>query len=59
MEKQSKNSRLVREILQDVERDMTDEEILTLLAGSKVSENPAKETGKAASFGQRAADGIA
>ena len=59
MEKQSKNSRLVREILQDVERDMTDEEILSLLAGSKVSINPAKEAGKAASFGQRAADGIA
>lgn len=59
MEKQSKNSRLVREILQDVQRDMTDEEILALLADSKVSINPAKEAGKAASFGQRAADGIA
>ena len=59
MEKQSRNSRLVREILQDVQRDMTDEEILALLADSKVSVNPAGETGKAVSFGQRAADGIA
>ena len=53
------NKKLISEILADVRHDMTDEEILSLLAGSKVSINPAKEAGKAASFGQRAADGIA
>ena len=35
------NRKLMREILKDVRRDMTDEEVLNLLADSKISENPA------------------
>lgn len=50
------NRKLMREILKDVRRDMTDEEVLNLLADSKISENPARET---YSLGQRAADTIA
>ena len=50
------NRKLMREILKDVRRDMTDEEVLNLLADSKISENPAWET---YSLGQRAADTIA
>ena len=50
------NRKLMREILKDVRRDMTDEEVLNLLADSKISENPAGET---YSLGQRAADTIA
>ena len=38
------NRKLMREILKDVRRDMTDEEVLNLLADSKISENPAGET---------------
>ena len=52
------NKKLVGEILRDVERDMTDEEILTLLAGSKVSVNTEKDSGRD-TLGQRAADCIA
>ena len=37
------SKKLVGEILQDVKRDMSDEEILALLAGSKISVSPAKE----------------
>ena len=33
------NRKLMREILKDVRRDMTDEEVLNLLADSKISEN--------------------
>ena len=40
----------------DIKHDMTDEEILTLLAQSKISENPKKEK---YTLGQRAADKIA
>ena len=50
------NRKLMREILKDVRRDMTDEEVLNLLADSKISENPA---GEPDSLGQRAADTIA
>ena len=50
------NRKLMREILKDVRRDMTDEEVLNLLADSKISENPAGET---YSLVQRAADTIA
>ena len=50
------NRKLMREILKDVRRDMTDEEVLNLLADSKISENPAGET---YTLGQRAADTIA
>ena len=39
------NRKLMREILKDVRRDMTDEEVLNLLADSKISENlPGKHT---------------
>ena len=53
------NKELISEILKDIKHDMTDEEILALLAGSKISINPAKESNKKVSFGQRAADAIA
>ena len=53
------NKKLVSEIIKDIQHDMSDEEILTLLAGSKISENTEKETNKLYSFGQRAADKIA
>lgn len=53
------NKKLVSEIIKDIQHDMSDEEILTLLAGSKISENTEKETKKLYSFGQRAADKIA
>ena len=52
-------NRLVSEIIKDIKRDMTDEEILNLLADSKVSVDVVKENGKAETFGQRAADRIA
>ena len=51
--------KLIGEILQDVKRDMSDEEILALLAGSKISVSPAKESREKDTFGQRAADKIA
>ena len=50
------NRKLMREILKDIRRDMTDEEVLNLLADSKISENPA---GEKYTLGQRAADTIA
>ena len=52
------NRKLLREILKDIRRDMMDEEILNLLADSKISENLADEKEKY-TFGQRAADAIA
>ena len=51
------NKELMREVLKDVRRDMSDEEIVELLADSKVSVNTEKETRYTA--GQRAADQIA
>ena len=45
------NKKLVSEIIKDIQHDMSDEEILTLLAGSKISENTEKETKKLYSFG--------
>ena len=52
------NRTLVREVLNDIRRDMTDEEVLDLLADSKVSVRP--EGGKEKyTLGQRAADSIA
>ena len=42
------NKKLISEILADVRHDMTDEEILNLLASSRVSVNPEKESGKLA-----------
>ena len=53
------SKKLIGEILQDVKRDMSDEEILALLAGSKISVSPAKESREKDTFGQRAADKIA
>ena len=52
------NRKLLREILKDIRRDMTDEEVLNLLADSKISENPAGEKEKN-TLSQRAADAIA
>ena len=53
------NKKLISEVIKDVEHDMTDEEILSLLASSKVSENTNKAAKDEYSFGQRAADKIA
>ena len=52
------NRKLLREVLKDIRHDMTGEEVLDLLADSKISENPAGEKGKY-TLGQRAADAIA
>ena len=52
------NRKLLREVLKDIRHDMTDEEVLNLLADSKISENLAGEKEKCA-IGQRAADAIA
>ena len=52
------NRKLLREVLNDIRHDMTDEEVLNLLADSKVSVRP--ESGKEKyTLGQRAADSIA
>ncbi len=51
------NKELMREVLKDVRRDMSDEEIVELLADSKISVNTEKETRY--TVGQRAADQIA
>ena len=52
------NRKLLREVLKDIRHDMTDEEVLALLADSRVSVNPAEEKEKY-TLGQRAADAIA
>ena len=52
------NRKLLREVLKDICHDMTDEEVLNLLADSKISENLAGENEKY-SLGRRAADAIA
>ena len=52
------NRKLLREILEDIRHDMTDEEVLNLLADSKISENPVGEK-EEYTLGQRAADSIA
>ena len=51
------NRKLLNEVLADIRHDMTDEEVLNLLADSKISVNPEKE--KKLTLGQRAADAIA
>ena len=52
------NRKLLKEVLKDIRRDMSDEEVLNLLADSKISVKP--ETGKGKyTLGQRAADAIA
>ena len=50
------NRKLLKEVLRDIQHDMTDEEVLNLLADSKISESPATEK---YTLGQRAADAIA
>ena len=52
------NRKLLREVLNDIRRDMTDDEVVSLLADSRVSINPAEEKAKY-TLGQRAADAIA
>ena len=52
------NRKLLKEVLKDIQHDMSDEEVLNLLADSKISENPAGEKEKY-TLGQRAADAIA
>ena len=52
------NRKLLKEVLKDIRHDMTDEEVLNLLADSKISVSP--ERGKEKyTLGQRAADAIA
>lgn len=52
------NRKLLREVLDDIRHDMADEEVLNLLADSKISVKP--EGGKEKyTLGQRAADTIA
>ena len=52
------NRKLLKEVLNDIRHDMTDEEVLNLLSDSKVSVSP--ESGKDKyTLGQRAADTIA
>ena len=52
------NRKLLREVLNDIRHDMTDEEVLNLLADSKISVKP--ESGKEKyTLGQRAADALA
>lgn len=37
------NRKLLKEVIKGIKRDMTDEDVLNLLADSKVSENPNRE----------------
>ena len=49
------NRKLLKEVLKDIRHDMTDEEVLNLLADSKISVSP--ESGKEKyTLGQRAAE---
>ena len=50
------NRKLLKEVLKDIKHDMTDEEVLALLADSKISTNPENQKPTA---GQKAADAIA
>ena len=52
------NRKLLKEVLRDIQKDMTDEEVLSLLADSRVSVNPSEEKAKD-TLGQRAAYAIA
>ncbi len=52
------NRKLLKEVLRDIRHDMTDEEVLNLLADSKISISPKNEKDKY-TLGQRAADKIA
>ena len=50
------NRKLLKEVLKDIQHDMSDEEVLNLLADSKISESPATEK---YTLGQRSADATA
>ena len=50
------NRKLLKEVLKDIQHDMSDEEVLNLLADSQISESPATEK---YTLGQRSADAIA
>lgn len=50
------NRKVLKEVLKDIRHDMSDEEVLNLLADSKISVNPLTEK---YTLGQRAADAIA
>ncbi len=52
------NRKLLKEVLRDIRHDMTNEEVLNLLADSKISISPKNEREKY-TLGQRAADKIA
>lgn len=52
------NRKLLKEVLEGIRHDMTDEEVLNLLAGSQISVSPERGREKY-TFGQRAADTIA
>ena len=52
------NRKLLREVLNDIRHDMTDEEVLNLLADSKISVKPESRKEKY-TLGQRTADTIA
>ena len=52
------NRKLLKEVLKEIRHDMTDEEVLNLLADSKISENTSQAAEKY-TIGQRAADAIA
>lgn len=52
------NRKLLEEVISDIKRDMSDEEVLNLLADSKISQSPQKDKDKY-TLGQRAADSIA
>ena len=52
------NRKLLKEVLKDIRHDMTDDEVLNLLADSKISVNPESAKEKY-TLGQRAADTIA
>lgn len=52
------NRALLKEVLKDIRHDMSDKEVLNLLADSKISVSPESEKEKY-TLGQRAADAIA
>ena len=52
------NRKLLKEVLEDIRHDMTDEEVLSLLAGRQISVKP-ENARKKYTLGQRAADTIA
>ena len=51
------NRKLLKEVIEDIQRDLSDEEVLKLLAGSKISVNPSKDREKY-TFGQKAAGAL-